>query len=128
MTTSLDAATEDRDAADLDAEDLDAADRGEGDGNSVRSKKKTPRPPPCIGFDMGGTSTDVSRYDGVFEQVTETETAGVAIQAPQLDITTVAAGAGRRFRSAAGRSGSAPSPSARSPARCATAKAASASP
>ncbi len=75
VTTSLDA----------------AADRGEGDGNSVRSK---PRPPPCIGFDMGGTSTDVSRYDGVFEQVTETETAGVAIQAPQLDITTVAAGGG----------------------------------
>ena len=94
VTTSLDAAAEDRDAEDLDAEDLDAADRGEGDGNSVRSKKKTPRPPPCIGFDMGGTSTDVSRYDGVFEQVTETETAGVAIQAPQLDITTVAAGGG----------------------------------
>ena len=50
---------------------------------------------------MGGTSTDVSRYDGAFEQVTETETAGVVIQAPQLDITTVAAGGGSKltFRS-----------------------------
>jgi 5-oxoprolinase (ATP-hydrolysing) len=55
----------------------------------------------CIGFDMGGTSTDVSRFDGAYEQVTETETAGVTIQAPQLDITTVAAGGGSRleFRS-----------------------------
>lgn len=56
---------------------------------------------PCIGFDMGGTSTDVSRYHGSYEQVTETETAGVTIQAPQLDITTVAAGGGSKltFRS-----------------------------
>ena len=56
---------------------------------------------PVIGFDMGGTSTDVSRYDGAFEQVTETQTAGVTIQAPQLDITTVAAGGGSKltFRS-----------------------------
>ena len=55
----------------------------------------------CIGFDMGGTSTDVSRFDGAYEQVTETETAGVTIQAPQLDITTVAAGGGSKltFRS-----------------------------
>ncbi len=51
---------------------------------------------PIIGFDMGGTSTDVSRYDprGGYEQVTETTTAGVTVQAPQLDITTVAAGGG----------------------------------
>jgi 5-oxoprolinase (ATP-hydrolysing) len=56
---------------------------------------------PVIGFDMGGTSTDVSRFHGAYEQVTETETAGVAIQAPQLDITTVAAGGGSKlaFRS-----------------------------
>ncbi|XP_067628315.1 5-oxoprolinase [Eurosta solidaginis] len=49
---------------------------------------------PLIGFDMGGTSTDVSRYAGVYEHVTESTTAGVTIQAPQLDINTVAAGGG----------------------------------
>ncbi len=43
---------------------------------------------PVIGFDMGGTSTDVSRYDGSLELVFETTTAGVSIQAPQLDINT----------------------------------------
>ena len=50
-----------------------------------------------IGFDMGGTSTDVSRYDGSFEHVLESTTAGVTIQAPQLDINTVAAGGGSRL-------------------------------
>lgn len=49
---------------------------------------------PVIGFDMGGTSTDVSRYAGVYEHVFETTTAGVSIQSPQLDINTVAAGGG----------------------------------
>ncbi|XP_059473428.1 5-oxoprolinase [Neocloeon triangulifer] len=49
---------------------------------------------PIIGFDMGGTSTDVSRYAGEYEHVFESTTAGVAIQAPQLDINTVAAGGG----------------------------------
>jgi 5-oxoprolinase (ATP-hydrolysing) len=52
---------------------------------------------PVIGFDMGGTSTDVSRYDGQWEHVFETVTAGIAIQAPQLDIQTVAAGGGSRL-------------------------------
>ncbi|CAB4424914.1 unnamed protein product [Rhizophagus irregularis] len=52
---------------------------------------------PVIGFDMGGTSTDVSRYDGHYEHVFETTTAGVTIQAPQLDINTVAAGGGSRL-------------------------------
>lgn len=52
---------------------------------------------PVIGFDMGGTSTDVSRYAGRLEHVFETETAGVTIQAPQLDINTVAAGGGSRL-------------------------------
>ncbi|RVW98810.1 5-oxoprolinase [Vitis vinifera] len=47
---------------------------------------------PLIGFDMGGTSTDVSRYAGSYEQVLETQIAGAIIQAPQLDINTVAAG------------------------------------
>lgn len=50
-----------------------------------------------IGFDMGGTSTDVSRYDGVYEHVFETVTAGVTVQSPQLDINTVAAGGGSRL-------------------------------
>jgi 5-oxoprolinase (ATP-hydrolysing) len=49
---------------------------------------------PVIGFDMGGTSTDVSRYAGVYEHVFETITAGISIQSPQLDINTVAAGGG----------------------------------
>lgn len=49
---------------------------------------------PIVGFDMGGTSTDVSRYGGTFEHVFETTTAGVSIQSPQLDINTVAAGGG----------------------------------
>jgi len=39
---------------------------------------------PVIGFDMGGTSTDVSRYGGSYEHVYESTTAGVAIQAPQV--------------------------------------------
>ncbi|KAI5815672.1 Hydantoinase B/oxoprolinase-domain-containing protein [Pyronema omphalodes] len=53
---------------------------------------------PVIGFDMGGTSTDVSRYGaGRYEHVFETTTAGVTIQSPQLDINTVAAGGGSRL-------------------------------
>lgn len=53
---------------------------------------------PSIGFDMGGTSTDVSRYgSGRYEHVFETTTAGVTIQSPQLDINTVAAGGGSRL-------------------------------
>ncbi len=49
---------------------------------------------PVIGFDMGGTSTDVSRFAGEFDHVFESSTAGVTVQAPQLDINTVAAGGG----------------------------------
>ncbi|KAJ3558242.1 hypothetical protein NM688_g1038 [Phlebia brevispora] len=49
---------------------------------------------PVIGLDVGGTSTDVSRFDGRYEVVYETTTAGVTIQSPQLDINTVAAGGG----------------------------------
>jgi 5-oxoprolinase (ATP-hydrolysing) len=47
-----------------------------------------------IGFDMGGTSTDVALYDGVFERAFETEIAGVRLRAPMLAINTVAAGGG----------------------------------
>ena len=49
---------------------------------------------PVVSFDMGGTSSDVSRYGGSFEHVFETTTAGVTIMAPQLDINTVASGGG----------------------------------
>ncbi len=53
---------------------------------------------PVIGFDMGGTSTDVSRFgSGRYDHVFETTTAGVTIQSPQLDINTVAAGGGSRL-------------------------------
>ncbi len=45
-----------------------------------------------IGFDMGGTSTDVSHYDGTFERVLDTQVAGVRVRAPMLHIHTVAAG------------------------------------
>lgn len=58
---------------------------------------KDGKSPPVIGFDMGGTSTDVSRFAGELDHVFETVTAGVSIQAPQLDITTVAAGGGSRL-------------------------------
>ncbi|MEP4704357.1 MAG: hydantoinase/oxoprolinase family protein, partial [Hyphomicrobiales bacterium] len=47
-----------------------------------------------IGFDMGGTSTDVSHYDGELERTFETEVAGVRMRAPMMRIHTVAAGGG----------------------------------
>ncbi|MDE3177301.1 MAG: hydantoinase B/oxoprolinase family protein, partial [Pseudomonadota bacterium] len=47
-----------------------------------------------IGFDMGGTSTDVAHYDGAFERAFETEVAGVRMRAPMMSIHTVAAGGG----------------------------------
>ena len=53
---------------------------------------------PVCGLDIGGTSTDLSRYgSGRYEHVFETTTAGVTIQSPQLDINTVAAGGGSRL-------------------------------
>ena len=47
-----------------------------------------------IGFDMGGTSTDVSHYAGAFEREFETRVAGVRMRAPMMSIHTVAAGGG----------------------------------
>ena len=47
-----------------------------------------------IGFDMGGTSTDVSRFGGTYEKVFEMETGGIQFQAPSLNVNTVAAGGG----------------------------------
>ncbi len=48
----------------------------------------------CIGFDMGGTSTDVARYDGDFELQYESTKAGIRIVSPMMAIETVAAGGG----------------------------------
>ncbi|HEX2794422.1 MAG TPA: hydantoinase/oxoprolinase family protein, partial [Croceicoccus sp.] len=47
-----------------------------------------------IGFDMGGTSTDVSHYAGTLERVNETTVAGVRLRVPMLAIDTIAAGGG----------------------------------
>lgn len=56
-----------------------------------------------IGFDMGGTSTDVSHYAGEFEKAYETEVAGVRLRVPMLHIHTVAAGGGSVLRYQDGR-------------------------
>lgn len=56
-----------------------------------------------IGFDMGGTSTDVAHYDGDYERAFDTEVAGVRIRAPMMRIHTVAAGGGSILHYSAGR-------------------------
>ncbi|KAJ1724675.1 hypothetical protein LPJ53_001103 [Coemansia erecta] len=53
--------------------------------------------PAVVGFDMGGTSTDVSRFAGELDHVMEGSAGGVAVAAPQLAIRTVAAGGGSRL-------------------------------
>jgi 5-oxoprolinase (ATP-hydrolysing) len=70
-----------------------------------------------IGFDMGGTSTDVSHYAGEFEKAYETEVAGVRMRVPMLHIHTVAAGGGSvlhyqdgRFRVGPESAGAVPGP------------------
>jgi 5-oxoprolinase (ATP-hydrolysing) len=70
-----------------------------------------------IGFDMGGTSTDVSHYDGEYERAFETEVAGVRMRAPMMLIHTVAAGGGSilhydgtRFRVGPDSAGAKPGP------------------
>ncbi len=70
-----------------------------------------------IGFDMGGTSTDVARFDGAYERVYETEVAGVRLRTPMLAIHTVAAGGGSilafdgaRFRAGPDSAGARPGP------------------
>src|SRR5438309_1799343 len=70
-----------------------------------------------IGFDMGGTSTDVSHYAGAFELADESIVAGVRIRAPMMQIHTVAAGGGSvcrfdgmRFRVGPESAGSQPGP------------------
>jgi len=56
-----------------------------------------------IGFDMGGTSTDVAHYDGAYERAFDTEVAGVRVRAPMMRIHTVAAGGGSVLHYEAGR-------------------------
>ncbi|GAA2348266.1 hydantoinase B/oxoprolinase family protein [Streptomyces cuspidosporus] len=70
-----------------------------------------------IGFDMGGTSTDVSHYAGEFERAFGTEVAGVRMRAPMMNIHTVAAGGGsvlhfdgRRYRVGPDSAGAVPGP------------------
>ncbi len=72
-----------------------------------------------IGFDMGGTSTDVAHFDGTFERTFETEVAGVRMRAPMMLIHTVAAGGGSilhfdgaRFRVGPDSAGAIPGPKA----------------
>ena len=72
-----------------------------------------------IGFDMGGTSTDVAHYDGAFERAFETAIAGVRMRAPMMRIHTVAAGGGSilhfdgaRFRVGPDSAGADPGPRA----------------
>ncbi|HEX7775203.1 MAG TPA: hydantoinase B/oxoprolinase family protein, partial [Parvibaculum sp.] len=59
--------------------------------------------PRIIGFDLGGTSTDVCHYDGELERSFETEVAGVRMRAPMMQIHTVAAGGGSILHADAGR-------------------------
>ncbi len=70
-----------------------------------------------IGFDMGGTSTDISHFDGEYERAYETEVAGVRMRAPMMLIHTVAAGGGSilhfdgaRFRVGPASAGAKPGP------------------
>ncbi|MBN9250534.1 MAG: 5-oxoprolinase, partial [Mesorhizobium sp.] len=56
-----------------------------------------------IGFDMGGTSTDVAHYDGTYERAFDTEVAGIRVRAPMMRIHTVAAGGGSILHYEAGR-------------------------
>ena len=48
----------------------------------------------ALGFDMGGTSTDVCRYAGLLERRDSAKVAGVKLRSPMLDVETVAAGGG----------------------------------
>ncbi|MBX9700924.1 MAG: 5-oxoprolinase, partial [Acetobacteraceae bacterium] len=72
-----------------------------------------------IGFDMGGTSTDVALYAGEFERAFETQVAGVRMRAPMMAINTVAAGGGSilgfdgaRYRVGPESAGAVPGPAA----------------
>jgi 5-oxoprolinase (ATP-hydrolysing) len=93
-----------------------------GPAGGVVGMAETAREAGCervIGFDMGGTSTDVARFDGQYERVYETEVAGVRIKTPMMAIHTVAAGGGSilhydgaRFRVGPDSAGADPGPKA----------------
>jgi 5-oxoprolinase (ATP-hydrolysing) len=75
--------------------------------------------PRVVGFDMGGTSTDVAHFDGQYERAFETQVAGVRMRAPMMLIHTVAAGGGSilhfdgsRFRVGPASAGANPGPAA----------------
>ncbi len=94
--------------AELARADLSAPSEGE---------RTTQRPVRVIGFDMGGTSTDVSHFAGEFERAFETQVAGVRMRAPMMSIHTVAAGGGSvlafdgaRFRAGPQSAGANPGP------------------
>jgi 5-oxoprolinase (ATP-hydrolysing) len=59
-----------------------------------RDRRGSPASSKVIGFDMGGTSTDVAHFDGEYERAFDTEVAGVRMRAPMMRIHTVAAGGG----------------------------------
>jgi 5-oxoprolinase (ATP-hydrolysing) len=89
---------------------LAADDLGTWNGNEHTSVR-------VIGFDMGGTSTDVSHFAGEFERAFETQVAGVRMRAPMMSIHTVAAGGGSvlsfdgaRFRAGPQSAGANPGP------------------
>jgi 5-oxoprolinase (ATP-hydrolysing) len=89
---------------------LAADDLGTWNGNEHTSVR-------VIGFDMGGTSTDVSHFAGEFERAFETRVAGVRMRAPMMSIHTVAAGGGSvlsfdgaRFRAGPQSAGANPGP------------------
>lgn len=64
------------------------------DDGAAHERDSTAKTPAVIGFDMGGTSTDVSRFDGTLDHIFETTTAGIAVHVPQLNVNTIAAGGG----------------------------------
>ena len=86
-------------------------------GERVGVKGNAANPLLVIGFDMGGTSTDVSHFAGEFERAFETQVAGVRMRAPMMSIHTVAAGGGSvlsfdgaRFRAGPRSAGANPGP------------------
>ena len=93
-----------------------------------RGRRGSPASTAIIGFDMGGTSTDVTHYAGEYERAFVTEVAGVRLRAPMMRIHTVAAGGGSictfdgaRFRVGPESAGANPGPGVVSPRRAADA-------
>ena len=95
--------------------DLPAADPHH--SHPINNSDQADAPIRVIGFDMGGTSTDVSHFAGEFERAFETRVAGVRMRAPMMSIHTVAAGGGSvlgfdgaRFRAGPQSAGANPGP------------------